>query len=414
MALLSARGVALAALAEWRRGKQFADAIIQRLLGAGSLAPSDRHFATELFYGVLRNRTLLDFWIDRLRSGSLDVSSRDLLRLGFYQLFLLRTPPHAAIYETVELAGRRNRSLVNAVLRSALRRFAELERAAEAEALAIRFSHPQFFVDRWTAQYGAEAAAALCEWDNHPASPYARINRLKTRVEAFIAQHAGAEVLPDHHNFVRLTSVPLDALARGECYMQDPSTSVACELLDPRPGERVLDACAAPGGKSGYLAELMQNRGELIACDRDPHRIDLLRHNLETLGATCARVLQNDWRAPAGGDFAPASFDRILLDAPCSNTGVMRRRVDVRWRLTPQDFARMQQEQIGIARALIPLLKPGGTFVYSTCSLEVDENEEVVRRLLADFPFLEQTAQRSVLPFHDHFDGAFASSLRRR
>src|SRR3954451_3750227 len=160
MALLSARGVALAALAEWRRGKQFADAIIQRLLAAGALAGSDRHFATELFYGVLRNRTLLDFWIDRLRSGSLDHNSRDLLRVGLYQLFCLRTPAHAAIFETVELAGRKNRSLVNAVLRSALRRFAELENAAAAEPLAVRLSHPQFLVERWTAQYGADAAAA--------------------------------------------------------------------------------------------------------------------------------------------------------------------------------------------------------------------------------------------------------------
>src|SRR3954470_21843241 len=159
MALLSARGVALAALAEWRRGKQFADAIIQRLLGAGALAGPDRHFAMELFYGVLRNRTLLDFWIDRLRSGSLDHASRDLLRIGLYQLFQLRTPAHAAIYQTVELAGRKNRSLINAVLRSALRRFEELKSAAEAEPLAVRFSHPEFLVDRWTAQYGVDATA---------------------------------------------------------------------------------------------------------------------------------------------------------------------------------------------------------------------------------------------------------------
>jgi 16S rRNA (cytosine967-C5)-methyltransferase len=113
-------------------------------------------------------------------------------------------------------------------------------------------------------------------------------------------------------------------------------------------------------------------------------------------------------------ELAPQSFDRILIDAPCSNTGVMRRRIDVRWRLTPEDFGRMQKEQLEIARAIIPLLKPGGTFVYSTCSLEAEENEEVVRQLLADFPFLEELAQRSVLPFRDHFDGAFAAAFRRR
>ncbi len=177
MAHPSARGVAFAALSEWRRGKGFADSIIQQLLAGDVLSASDRGFATELFYGVLRNLTLLDFWIDRLRSGSLDHASRDLLRLGLYQLFHLRTPGHAAIFETVELAGRKNRSLINGVLRTALRNFIDLETAAETEPIATRFSHPQFLIERWTDHYGADAAAALCAWNNQPAPLYARINR---------------------------------------------------------------------------------------------------------------------------------------------------------------------------------------------------------------------------------------------
>ena len=412
MAHHSARGLAFAALREWRRGDRFADSVLQTLLAASPLAGSDRAFATELFYGILRNLTLLDFWIGLLRSGSIDDESRDLLRLGLYQLFCLQTPGHAAVFETVELAARRNRSFVNAILRSASRRAAELQQAGDTASLVTRTSHPGFLIERWTRTLGADAAAALCEWDNRSAPLYARINTLRTSPGEFLAQHAGSERLETHPLFVRLTNVPTEALHRGDCYIQDPSTSTAVELLAPQSGESVLDACAAPGGKSGYIAALMQNTGELVACDRDPARVATLAGNLERLGATIAHIAQKDWAAPATADeFAPHSFDRILLDAPCSNTGVLRRRVDARWRLEPHDFKRMPEEQFAILRRLVPLLKPGGTLVYSTCSIEPEENEQVVARVMAEFPFLRADDQRSILPFRDAFDGAFAAKL---
>jgi 16S rRNA (cytosine967-C5)-methyltransferase len=176
----------------------------------------------------------------------------------------------------------------------------------------------------------------------------------------------------------------------------------------------VLDACAAPGGKSGFIVELMQDRGRLVACDRDEARVGLLRGNLERLGATSAAVVRHDWAsAVLPAELSPASFDRILLDAPCTNTGVMRRRVDLRWRLKLNDFARMPHEQLAIIRALLPLLKPGGTIIYSTCSIEPEENERVVEQVLKSFPDFRLEEQRSVLPFRDRFDGAFAARLRR-
>ena len=268
MAHQSGRGVALAALSEWRRRKRFADSIIQQLLGGDVLSASDRGFATELFYGVLRNLTLLDFWIDRLRSGSLEHASRDLLRLGLYQLFCLRTPSHAAIYETVDLAGRKNRSLINGVLRTALRKFTDLEAAAETESIATRFSHPPFLIDRWTSQYGADAAVALCEWNNQPAPLYARINKLKISTEEFVAKYPTTEALPERTNFVRLSGIPAEALARGECYIQDPSTAslVNCSTRNltrpsstpaPRPAARVvssLSQCRIAGDCSPAIA----------------------------------------------------------------------------------------------------------------------------------------------------------------
>jgi len=329
--------------------------------------------------------------------------------LGLYQLFRLQTPEHAAIYETVEMAGRRNRGLINGVLRDAVRRRIELSEQSDSQDLSVRQSHPEFLIDRWRRNFGAEATATLCEWNNRPARIYARINSLKISNEEFLARYAGAESSAGQPNFARLANVPTEALASGHCYVQDPSTAAACTLLDPQPGDRVLDACAAPGGKTSHIAELMKNEGAIVACDRDERRIGTLRDNLNRLGVGIAECQHHDWLK---GDSGPgAQFDRILIDAPCSNTGVMRRRVDVRWRLTAEDFSRMPQQQLRIVRATIPLLKPGGTVVYSTCSIEPEENEQVVAQALKDFPFLRLIEERSVLPFRDGFDGAYAAKL---
>ena len=411
----SARELALAALREWRTQESFADSILGRLLESSDLVGADRAFTTELFYGTLRHLSLVDFWIGSLRNGHLDHDARDLLRLGLYQLFLLKTPEHAAVYETVQLASARVRPLVNAILRNAVRGREDLLEKASRQSLSIRTSHLQFLIDRWTQNFDAEKAERLCLWNNQPAPTYSRINRLKSSVEDFLSQHADIERLPQHENFVRLTSIPIESLSKGHCYIQDPSTAAACLLLAPRPGETVLDACAAPGGKTGYLAELMKNQGAIVACDRDQGRLGTLRDNLERLGVGIARLVRQDWTRDK---FSPeieaiAPFDRILIDAPCSNTGVMRRRVDLRWRLIPTEFSRLREEQLRILRATIPLLKTGGVLVYSTCSIEPEENEDVVHTLLQEFPFLQLTGQVSSFPFREGFDGAFAANLVR-
>jgi 16S rRNA (cytosine967-C5)-methyltransferase len=408
----NSRGLALVALQKWRTGERFADEILGQLLRSSNLAAPDRAFATELFYGVLRNLTLLDFWIDSLRSRHLDHDTRDLLRLGLYQLFVLETPEHAAVFETVALAKPKGRPLINAVLRSATRGKADLVLKASQQDVSVRTSHLQFLVDRWMKNFGAKNAEALCDWNNRPAPIFARINRIKITIDEFLTRHRDAEPLSTHENFVRLTNIPHDALAAGHCYIQDPSTAAACLLLDPKPGDRVLDACAAPGGKTGYIAELMRNEGFILACDRDTNRVRTLQENLERLGVGISRCISHDWTS---GDSLPepATFDRVLIDAPCTNTGVMRRRVDLRWRLRPESFSRMRTEQLGIVRATIPLLKEGGVLVYSTCSMEPEENEEVIAVILREFPFLKLGDQISLLPFRDGFDGAFAAKFVR-
>ena len=414
MAQTSARRVALAALRAWRRKKEFADAIISSALGQSALPSADRAFAIELFYGVLRNLTLLDFWIGEVRKRHVDIDLRDLLRLGLYQIFIAKTPEHAAVYETVDIAPKRHRAIVNAVLRSTARDRQKLQERAKSQLLHIRTSHPQFLIERWKEQFGTDATETLCARNNQPPPIYARINRLKIDRQSFLERYRNARMLPDFSNFVEL-STPTNALDQGDCYVQDPSTSIACELLQPQSGERILDACAAPGGKTAYIAELMENQGLIVGCDREPARLNLLDENLQRLGIQTAKIVCHDWAKPIIPPeiLSEAPFDRILIDAPCSNTGVMRRRVDVRWRLKPADFNRMQTRQIHIARAVIPLLKSGGILVYSTCSLEREENEDVVQRMLQEMP-LQLEEEKSSLPFRANFDGAFAARFRRK
>ncbi len=376
MAQTSARRVALAALRTWRAKKQFADVVISKALSETALQPADRAFAVELFYGVLRNLTLLDFWISELRRKHVDVDLRDLLRLGLYQIFIARTPEHAAVYETVEIAPKKQRAIVNALLRSAARKEQGLPERANSQPLGVRASHPKFLIERWEKRFGADAAEALCAWNNRPPPIYARINRLK---------------------------------------IDRPTFLIASELLQPKPGDKILDACAAPGGKTAYIAELMENQGLIVGCDREPARLSVLDENLARLGVRIAKIVCHDWtKSPLPPEIlSEAPFDRILIDVPCSNTGVMRRRVDVRWRLKPVDFLRMQARQIEIVRAVFPLLKPGGILVYSTCSLEREENEDVVQQLLGQMSILQIEEERRSIPFQDNFDGAFAARLRR-
>jgi len=411
----SSRSLALEALERWRRGTEFADKIVADIFARTSLGSSDRAFVLELFYGVLRNLSLLDFWIAKLRSEPVNPGARDILRLGLYQVLLIETAAHAAVFETVELAPSGVRSLINAILRRALREKDGLTKAADNQLRPIRFSTPEFLIERWSRQFDAAEVVKLCQWNNRPAPVYARINQLKTTVPEFLLCYPGGALVPETDNFVTLPE-PGAALRAGDCYIQDPSTALACEMLRPVPGETVLDACAAPGGKAAYLAEIMQNRGILVAVDQDESRLRRLRDNFVRLGITNARPLGCDWsdeKSIRAAALAAHSFDKILLDAPCTNTGVMRRRVDVRWRLRPDDFVRMQRLQLTILRGLVPLLKPGGSLVYSTCSLEEEENEQVIEAFLREKWDFCLTKSEKRLPFRDSIDGAFVARFER-
>jgi 16S rRNA (cytosine967-C5)-methyltransferase len=210
----------------------------------------------------------------------------------------------------------------------------------------------------------------------------------------------------------------LPSFQQGLFYVQDPSTLLAVCELAPRPGERVLDLCAAPGGKTTFIAQLMQNQGPVVAEDNDPARLARVQENCLRLGVSCVQVQRPDTgsgiEVPTKGEGqagAAQKFDRVLLDAPCSNTGVMRRRVELRWRIQPAEIERLRGVQLRLLRRAVSRLRPGGTLVYSTCSLEPEENQQVVQEFCRETAGVQCVAERVLTPVQDHVDGAYVARL---
>jgi 16S rRNA (cytosine967-C5)-methyltransferase len=229
----------------------------------------------------------------------------------------------------------------------------------------------------------------------------------KVECEAVTRSWFEPEVMFELKSHPSLRELP--TFQKGFFYVQDPSTLLAVTAVDPQPGERVLDLCAAPGGKTVYMAQRMQNRGRIVAQDLQPQRLALVKENCQRLGVTCVETtLTPD--SPAVNPAAP--FDRVLVDAPCSNTGVLRRRVDLRWRVRQEELGRLQSGQLDLLRRAARQLKPGGRLVYSTCSLEPEENRQTVESFLAEHPHFALEAERDLLPFRDGVDGAYVASLR--
>ena len=406
----SSRRIALDVLQEWNRGEQYASALLDEAVAQCRLEPRDAALLQAIVLGCLRHLSLLDHWIDVLTDGKhLERQAEWVLRSGLVQLLILQMPPHAEVNETVELAGRA-RGVVNAVLRRADREREAMMAGRANLPPSIAYSQPEFLVQRWTKQFGPEQTKVLCAWNQEPSAVYVRVNELVPGAADQIKQAPGVEDIGD--GFFDCETLPRAALVTGACYAQDPSTAVAPRLLDPQPGETVLDACAAPGGKTALLAQLMANAGTLIASDSSGARIRRLEGNLKRLQVKNARVYQYNWGKPDPFPWGQElKFDRILLDVPCTNTGVMRRRVDVRWRLKLEEFRATAALQLQLLKAVIAVLKPGGTVVYSTCSLDAEENEQVVEKALQEIPGLKLVETRQMLPQRDGVDGAFAAKL---
>ncbi|BCU77550.1 16S rRNA (cytosine(967)-C(5))-methyltransferase RsmB [Luteolibacter sp. LG18] len=400
------RQAAVSALRAWAKGHDYAETLVERHAHRRQLSSQDRGLLQAILLGVLRNRRVIDHWIGKLRNGKLDPDTRDILRVGLCQLFILGLPDHAAVHETVEVGKANVRGLINAVLRRATTSKKRLMDDLADLAPAITLSHPDWLYNRWKSAFGKANTLALMEWNNQPAETFARINPLRPAPE----EMPGTPV-EGATGFFKLEGAPPSALlAAGQIYIQDPATRHSVELLDPKPGERILDACAAPGGKSFLIAAAQGGGSSLVCTDSNEKRLPRLRENLERLGCEPSEVAVHDWTKPAPTEWHGA-FDAILLDVPCSNSGVIRRRVDVRWRLQQDHIEALLRIQRQILENALPCLKPGGRLIYSTCSIEKDENEDQVAAFVAAHPEVKLTGTRQALPFRDGTDGAFAARL---
>jgi 16S rRNA (cytosine967-C5)-methyltransferase len=309
----------------------------------------------------------------------------------------------------VQLARSPVRGLVNAVLRKATGHQHKLAEETAELPPDVRLSHPDWLFKRWKKHFGKSEAIALMEWDNQPAETFARIRKPDECADLLAAQPADAPPLPE--GFARIEGqVPGKLVASGAIYIQDPSTRLAAELLDPKPGERILDACAAPGGKAAMIADAMGGAEGLVCTDSNESRLPRLRENLANLGCEAAEVVVHDWTTPAPPEWH-GTFDAILADVPCSNTGVLRRRVDVRWRLQPDSIDELVALQRQIVENLLPCLKPGGRLVYSTCSIEPEENALQIEAILTAHSELRSAGSRQAYPHIDSTDGAFAARI---
>ena len=421
------RQIAVRILQRHAARHDYLETVLDEALTDAALPGPDRGLVHEITCGVVRWQATLDWLIARKTAGRAQKPVLQiLLRLGLYQMFWLdRVPDHAAVHETVDLAKRLGfgpqAGFVNAVLRGYLRERAPTEaRLAELKQAqpALGHSHPEWLCARWAKTWGRDRLPQLLEWNNTPPPTCARRNALKADVAALTAawSQEGVRFAPHPYDrpgdglVFRLESHPplatLPSLQQGLFYVQDPSTLLAVTELDPKPDETVLDLCAAPGGKTTFIAQVMQNRGRIVAQDQQPERLKLVRENCERLGATCVEI-------PHSALPIPHSFDRVLVDAPCSNTGVLRRRVDLRWRIRPEEIERLCGLQLELLRQAAAPLKPAGTLVYSTCSLEPEENRGVIDAFLKDQPQMRLVNERQLLPFVDGVDGAYVARLTR-
>jgi len=398
-------------------GRGRARNLLDRTIREQRLVDPDKSFLTELVYGTIRWRGNLDWimgqFIPNNKLKRLQPEIVEILRLGLYQLFFLDSvPDHAAVNESVELAKKHGydgvSGLVNAVLRRAIRDRSKISypdvQSDPVGHISARYSHPEWMVRRWIERYGVDETIQLCSANNLRALLYIRTNILKTSRDQLISslREEGAKAaascnLPESINVVDLPSSvsKLSSYRQGWFQVQDESSMLASHILDPQPGETVIDACAAPGGKTTHVAELMQNKGKILAFDTDARRLPLILKSCQRLGIAIVEVLEADARNLE--DHLPVEkADRVIVDAPCTGLGVLRRNVEARWRRTPGQLKVFPELQYAILASAARHVKPGGILVYCTCTIEPEENQQVVARFLNAHP---QFQVESVLPF---------------
>lgn len=423
-----------------------AEPLLDEILSGGELGNlHDRALLTEIVYGTLRMRGRLDWIIGRLYRGdadALETAVRNILRTGLYQIwFTDRIPPFAVVNEAVEIAravAPAAGGLVNAILRNALRQKETLpwpDMAKDpAMAISVMHSHPLWLVKRLLAQFGREETIAICRANNTVPPLTLRVNTMKACRDVVLASLArdGIKVEPTAFSpdglliaspAAGLREAP--AWREGLIRIQDEASQLIARIVAPGPGEGILDLCAGAGGKTLHLAALMENRGRIIALDLHAERLGMLRGEAKRLGVTIIETMQGDAAAPP--ESFREAFDGVLLDAPCSGLGTLRRNPEIRWRLTPADINKSMRVQRRLLKSAAQCVKPGGRLVYSICTVTPEENETVIADLLKNRPDFKCIPPENIPPtlidasgflrtfphLHQGMDGFFAAVLVR-
>ncbi|MEG4586830.1 16S rRNA (cytosine(967)-C(5))-methyltransferase [Microcoleus sp. MOSTC5] len=474
------RQIAFLALREVHRRGAFADAALDRAFSNSQLNDLDRRLVTELVYGSVRRMRSIDFIIDKLatkKSSQQPPELRTILHLGLYQLeYLNQIPPSAAVNTTVQLAKENGfsglSSFVNGLLRQYIRltpptppyqggaksvpnspQQAETKTTSNSppyqggaggglnslklpenpvQRLGIIHSFPDWLIELWIEQIGETETEQLCEWFNQSPTIDLRINPLKSSIAeietAFKSQKISVSRIPNLPQALRLNGSTgaiqnLPGYSEGWWTIQDSSAQLVTHLLGPQPGETIIDACAAPGGKTTHSAELMQDTGTIYACDKTASRLKKLKENADRLQMKSIKIHTGDSRHfPEFVNLA----DRVLLDAPCSGLGTLHRRADARWRHTPENIEQQSQLQSELLANAATFVKPGGVLVYATCTIHPLENETVIRSFLdsnphwqIEPPTIDLPVQPSpegwvkVWPHRHHMDGFFMVRLKQ-
>ncbi len=438
-----ARGTAVKILNRVERTDSYLDKVLDAELRLPDLNDLDKGLLSEIVHGVLRWQGRLDWILNGFSHGNFaksEINIKNTLRVALYQvLFLDRVPHAAAVNEGVEfikrIRGEKPAGLVNAVLRNIIRNIDGIRYPDASEDqtqyLAVYYSHPLWLVRRWVDRYGIDATTKLLIANNERPELCLRVNRLRTDREQFLQKLAQMQIKANPSaylgQFVRTKSLSgigqMDLFRGGHFTIQDESAALPCQLLDPHAGQRVFDLCAAPGGKTTNIAEMMNNGGEVIAIDKYEAKLKMIQASCDRLGLKNVVL-----RAADASTLEENAADRVLLDAPCSGLGVLTKKPDIKWKRDVADILRLAASQAAMIDHAAKLVKPGGVLVYSTCTIEPEENEDVIRAFLGRHPEFVLDDPRSFVPRelvsdegfvqtfpHRHgMDGTFAARLVKR
>ncbi|MGA2622813.1 MAG: 16S rRNA (cytosine(967)-C(5))-methyltransferase RsmB [Bacteroidota bacterium] len=436
------RATAVKILNRIERSDAYLDKVLDAELKTGDISGADKNLLVELVHGVMRWQGRLDWILNRYTHGNFpksDINVKNTLRIALYQImFLDRLPHYAAVNEAVEfvkrIRGEKIAGLVNAVLRNIIRSLSDIQYPDKtedaAQYLSVFYSHPPWLVKRWLQRFPKDELERFLAANNEIPPLTLRINKLKTNPSEFLALLDRQQVTYQGSSFIdyfiKVRSLAgitqLDIFQQGFFSIQDESAALPVLLLDPKPGERIIDLCAAPGGKTTLIGELINNQGSVIAVDKYEHKLNLIQQSCERLGITSVETVTAD-----SSTLEMAPVDKVLVDAPCSGLGVLRKKPDLRWKREPEDIAHLALLQKNLMENATRLVKPGGILVYSTCTTEPEENEFLVREFLGRHPEFQpdnasQFVNKSVvtddgfvqtLPHRDHIDGSFAARLRK-